>query len=165
MQKISRSLTRVNSSQDAYQAALDQLTKVEHRLYSRLRRWLRSKRKNGLPLYVTPSRAWLAEHFGKCHVDTITRFFRHVSALGLLKIVHRRKRGFRKQPPNLITLPDALTRPVRPIRVPTSELDIFPRDIPGQKKVSKIMVPSGDLKMFFDRWMARGRGSSAVELV
>ena len=66
---------RVNSSRESLQNALDQLSKTEHRLYSRIRRWLRSKRKNGQAVYIFPSRAWLAEHFGKCCVDTVTRFF------------------------------------------------------------------------------------------
>lgn len=84
-----------------------ELPRGQRRIYDILFPWLTRKAKQGLPAYLMPSRAWLAQE-ARVSLSTVTRAFANMSRLGLLDIQERYRKGkgnLRRQLTNLIRLP------------------------------------------------------------
>ena len=84
-----------------------ELPRGQRRIYDILFPWLTRKVRQGLPAYLMPSRAWLAQQ-ARVSLSTVTRAFANMSRLGLLDIQERYRKGkgnLRRQLTNLIRLP------------------------------------------------------------
>ena len=84
-----------------------ELPRGQRRVYDILFPWLTRKVRQGLPAYLIPSRAWLAQQ-ARVSLSTVTRAFANMSRLGLLDIQERYRKGkgnLRRQLTNLIRLP------------------------------------------------------------
>ena len=84
-----------------------ELPRGQRRVYDILFPWLTRKVRQGLPAYLIPSRAWLAQE-ARVSLSTVTRAFANMSRLGLLDIQERYRKGkgnLRRQLTNLIRLP------------------------------------------------------------
>ena len=84
-----------------------ELPRGQRRIYDILFPWLTRKVRQGLPAYLIPSRAWLAQQ-ARVSLSTVTRAFANMHRLGLLDIQERYRKGkgnLRRQLTNLIRLP------------------------------------------------------------
>ena len=93
-----------------------ELPRGQRRVYDILFPWLTRKVRQGVPAYLMPSRAWLAQQ-ARVSLSTVTRAFANMSRLGLLDIQERYRRGkgnLRRQLTNLIRLPFRRPESLRP---------------------------------------------------